>query len=221
MQIKEKLPGIFLIDNKLATENSIRGFKPFSGQLIEIKNKEYRFWDPHRSKASAAIIKGIKEFPIKKGDYILYLGAAHGFTISFLRDIIGKQGIIYGVEISERCFNELLPLCEKYKNIVPILADARSPEKYENVILEKVDVIYEDVADPEQVQILIRNSKLFLKQNGYAMLAVKARSIDVTKNPNQIYKEVLQQLKEHFEIIDWKKLEPFEADHCFIVMKKK
>ena len=216
--MKEIFPGVFSINNKLATENPFSGYKPFDEELLKIGKKEFRMWNPTRSKAGAAIKKGIKEFPIEKNNKILYLGAAHGYTPSFLSNIIGKRGIIYAVEFSERCFNELLVLCLKYKNIVPILADARKPELY--YWIEKVDVVYVDIAQPDETEIAIRNCKEFLKPNGYLMMAIKSRSIDVTKSPKEIYKNEIKKLENSgFKIIDWKTLDPLERAHAFIVAK--
>jgi len=165
-------------------------------------------------------MKNIKEVPLNIGAKVLYMGAAHGMTVSYIANIIGNEGIIYAIEFSERCFNELLPLCEKYKNIVPILSDCRKTENYSWV--EKTDIVYCDIADSQEVEIFIRNCKEFLKTNGYGMIAVKSRSIDVTKSPKEIYKESLRKLEEAgFEIIDWKTLDPFERAHCFIVVKFK
>lgn len=214
--MKEIFTGIFSINDKLATLNSIKGFNPFNEELIKSKDKEYRIWDPNRSKLAAAIKKNIKNIPLEKNMKILYLGVAHGFTATFLSNIIGNKGIIYGVEFSERCFNELLPLCEKYKNIVPILADARKPEEYK--LIEKVDIVYCDLAQPDQTEIAIRNCK-FLKQNGYLFLTIKTRSIDVTKSPKDIVKQEIEKLKD-FKLLDWKMLDPFEKDHGFVIAKK-
>jgi len=216
--MKEIFPGVFLINNRLATENSVLGYKPFDEELLKVGKKEFRVWNPTRSKAAAAIKKGIKEFPIKKDIKMLYLGAAHGYTPSFLSNIIDKKGIIYAVEFSERCFNELLILCLKYKNIVPILADARKPELYQWV--EKVDVVYCDIAQPDETEIAIRNCKEFLKPKGYLMLAIKSRSIDVTKSPKEVYKNEIGKLKKAgFKIVDWKTLDPLERAHAFIVAR--
>ena len=218
--MKELFPGIFLIEDKLVTKNSIPSYRPFDEELIKIKDKEFRVWNPRRSKLAAAISKNIKTIPISKGTKILYLGAAHGVTPSYISNIIEEEGIIYAIEFSERCFNELLPLCKKYKNIVPILADARKPELY--YWIEKVDVVYVDVAQPDETEIAIRNCKEFLKPKGYLMLAIKSRSIDVTKSPKKIYKEGIEKLrKSGFEIIDWKTLDPLEKAHAFIVAKFK
>jgi fibrillarin-like pre-rRNA processing protein len=217
--MREIIPKVFSIDNKLAVENPIPGFKPFDEEILKIDKKEFRIWNPYRSKLAAAIMKNIKEVPLKIGTKILYLGAAHGMTASYIANIIGNEGIIYAVEFSERCFNELLPLCEKYKNILPVLADARKPEDYSWI--EKVDVVYIDVAQPDEIEIFIRNCKEFLKKEGYGMIAVKSRSIDVTKSPKEIYKESLKKLEEGFEIIDWKILDPYERAHAFIIVKFK
>jgi fibrillarin-like pre-rRNA processing protein len=218
--MKELSPGIFLIDDKLATENTVKGYKPFDEELIKFKGKEYRVWNPRRSKLAAAIMKNIKSVPISEGTKILYLGAAHGMTPSFISNIIKESGIIYSVEFSERCFNELIPLSKKYRNIVPIVADARKPETY--YWIEKVDVVYVDIAQPDETEIAIRNCREFLKLDGYVMVAIKSRSIDVTKSPKKIYKEEIQKLKKAgFEIIDWKTLDPLEKAHAFIVAKSK
>ncbi len=214
MNIKEKFPGVFLADGKLATLAQNKDYRPFGEQIIS----GYRLWDPNRSKLGAAIMKGIRAVPINRGDKILYLGIAHGFTASFVSDIVGPNGIIYGIEFSDRCFRELLPIAEKFKNIVPMLADARMPEKYG--IFEKVDAVFCDIADPQQTEVAIRNCKAFLKPEGFLMLAIKTQSIDVTAQPREVMEGELKKLeKEKFEIIDWKNLEPFEEKHFFVVAR--
>jgi fibrillarin-like pre-rRNA processing protein len=175
--MKEIFPGVYSIDGRLAVENSVPGFRPFDDELVREGKKEYRIWNPNRSKLGAALVKGIKEMPINRDSKILYLGAAHGFTVSYISNILTDvKGIIYAVEFSERCFNELLPMCQKYKNISPIMADARKPELY--YWIEKVDVVFCDISQPDETEIAIRNCKEFLKPEGYLMLSIKSRSID-------------------------------------------
>ena len=217
--MKEIFPRIFLIDNKIAVENLVPGYKPFDEDVITVDGKEFRVWVPSRSKAGAAIQRNIASFPIVEGSKVLYLGIAHGYTSSFLSSVVGS-GVIYGVEFSERCFTELLPMCDKYKNIIPIMADARKPEEY--AWIEKVDVVYIDISQPDETEIFIRNCREFLKEDGYGMIAVKSRSIDVTKSPNTVYREAIKKLEDcGFEIIDWKTLDPYERAHCFIIVKFK
>ncbi len=218
--MKELSSGVFLIDGNLATENPIKDYRPFNEDVLKIKNREFRVWNPRRSKLAAAISKGIKSVPISEGTKMLYLGAAHGMTPSYISNIVKETGIIYAVEFSERCFNELIPLTNKYRNIIPILADARKPETY--CWIEKVDVVFADVAQPDETEIAIRNCKEFLKPKGYLLLSIKSRSIDITKSPGRIYKEEIQKLrKADFEIVDWKTLDPLEKAHAFIVAKFK
>ncbi len=219
MQIKKsKFENVFLIGSKLATKNLVSGEKVYGEDLLKDNKTEYRTWDHYRSKPAAAIKKGLKNFPLSAGMKILYLGIASGTTASHFSDIIGKSGIIYGIEISERVLRELIPVAEKRGNIIPILADTRKPEEYENQILEKVDLVYEDVASPDQIEILIRNCEKFLKAGGYAMIAIKSQSIDVTKEPAQVYKQALEKLEKHFKILDKVELDPYEKFHLFVVL---
>jgi fibrillarin-like pre-rRNA processing protein len=60
-----------------------------------------------------------------------------------------------------------------------------------------------------------------LKPGGYAMISIKARSIDVNAKPSEVFAEEETILKEHFEIIDKKRLEPYEKDHIIFLLKKK
>jgi len=60
-----------------------------------------------------------------------------------------------------------------------------------------------------------------LKNDGYALLAVKARSIDIAKRPKEIFKEIKQELEKELIIVDYRILEPFQKDHCFFICKKK
>lgn len=216
-----KFEGLFLMDKKLATINLTPGQKVYGEELIKIGDVEYRIWDHWRSKPAAAMMRGLKIFPLKKGVSILYLGIASGTTSSHMSDIIGKEGIIYGIEISERVLRELVSHAEKRQNIIPILGDARKLGEYENTVIEKVDFVYEDIADPDQIKILIRNCEKFLKKGGYAAIAIKSQSIDVTKPPKEIYEECLKELKKHFDILDKVELDPYEKFHLFVVMKMK
>jgi fibrillarin-like pre-rRNA processing protein len=213
MQVKK-------INGKFVTKNLVQGEKVYGEELIKKGKTEYRVWDFYRSKPAAAFKKGLKIFPIEKGMKILYLGVASGTTASHFSDIVGKDGVIYGVDIAERVLRELIPIAEKRGNIIPILGDARKPEEYEAQILEKVDLIYEDVASDDQIPILIRNCEMFLKGGGYVMIAIKSQSIDVTKEPQIIYEAALKQLEKHFSILDKIELDPYEKHHLFVVARK-
>lgn len=215
----KQFEGIFWVDNKLATENLVPGQQVYGEKIVKEMGKEFRLWDATRSKPAAAIYKNLKYFPLKKGSKILYLGIASGTTASHISDIIKSEGIIYGIEISERVLREILPVAKERKNIVPLLADARKPEEYSWV--EEVDLVYADVAIPDMSDVLIRNSEFFLKQKGYAMIAIKSRSIDVTQKPHIVYKKEKNKLEKFFDVLDFVTLEPYERDHCMFVLRKK
>ena len=219
--VKEsKFSGIFLIGSKIATINLAPGKRVYGEELVKEGKVEYRIWDIFRSKPAAAIKKGLKNFPIKKGNKILYLGIASGTTASHFSDIIGKEGIIYGIDVAERVLKDLIHVAEKRGNILPILSDARIPENYANNILEKVDIVYCDVADPDEVELFIRNCKMFLKEKGCGMIAIKSQSIDVTKDPKVIYKESRKKMEEAgFEILDFVELDPYDKAHGFFVVR--
>ncbi len=215
--IKEIFENVYIVDDKLATKSTVKGKKVYDEKIIKLDNEEYRVWNPYKSKLAAAILKGLKTLPIKRNSKILYLGASAGTTPSHVADIADK-GIVYAVEYSPRIMREMLDACEGRKNIIPILGDANKPQEYSDI--EMVDVIYEDVAQPNQAEILIKNAKWFLKKDGYAMIAIKARSIDVTKDPKEIFKEQKNILENSgFKVLEEIDIEPYEKDHIMFVCK--
>jgi len=151
---------------------------------------------------------------------VLYLGLAAGKTATYFSNIIGNKGIIFGIDIAERVLKDALEVAKHYKNIIPILADARKPETYEKLIFGKVDFVYEDVSSEDQINILIKNCEKFLKENGYAAIAIKSQSISSTEKPEVIYERCLKELEKHFKILDKVKLDPYEKYHLFVVLEK-
>lgn len=221
MNKKSDLQKVFWIQGRPATVNLIPSEKVYGEDLIRRNDIEYRIWNHTRSKPAAALKNGLKSFPLEEGMKVLYLGIASGTTASHFSDIVGRNGIIYGVDISERVLRQIIPLAEKRGNIAPILGDSRKPEEYEGLILEKVDLVFEDVASDDQIPILIRNCDKFLRLGGYAIIAIKSQSIDVIKKPKEVYREALAELEKHFEILEKVELDPYEKHHMFVVMRKK
>ncbi|MBS3114355.1 fibrillarin-like rRNA/tRNA 2'-O-methyltransferase [Candidatus Woesearchaeota archaeon] len=204
---------------QLYTINLAPGQNVYGEKLVKENELEYREWDAFKSKLASCILKGSLNIGIRKTNVVLYLGSASGTTISHVSDIVGSEGFIFAVDIAPRVMRDLVFLCYKRKNIAPILADANKV----NIIKERisaVDAMYQDVAQKNQVEIFLKNAKLFLKNSGYALLAVKARSIDVTKQPKQIFREVKEKLEQALTIIDYRELEPFQKDHCMFICKK-
>lgn len=105
--------------------------------------------------------------------------------------------------------------------MTPLLEDARTPQRYA-MYVSTVDDIYCDVAQPEQARILTDNADMFLKKQGWVILAVKSQSIDVTKEPFEVYRKETKTLKTRgFTIADMINLEPYEKAHAMVVAKFK
>jgi fibrillarin-like pre-rRNA processing protein len=219
-----KFPGIFELHKGkrkiLLTKNLAPGKTVYDEKLVMEGKDEYREWNPKRSKLAAVILKDIKEIGIKEGDFVLYLGAAYGTTASHVSDIVGEQGGVFALDFAPRVMRDLVFVCEERKNMAPLFFDANKPEDYKEKVMPEVDVVYMDIAQRNQAEIFLKNVDMFLKKNGYGLLAVKARSIDVTKKPRKIFEEIRRQLQGELKIIDFRLLEPFERDHCMFVCKK-
>ena len=204
----------------LYTKNLTPRKQVYGERLIKIGKEEFREWNPKRSKLGAALAKGISQMGIKPGSVVLYLGAASGTTVSHVSDIVGKEGFVFAVEFSPVVTRKLVFLCEERKNIAPILEDANHPERYKDYVSE-VDVVFQDVSQRNQVSIFLKNYNAFLKKGGFGLLALKARSIDVTKKPKQVFNEVMKELEANTTVVDYRVLEPYEKDHCLFICKKK
>jgi len=206
-------------EEKIATENLVPGKQVYKEKLLLKKGIEYRLWDPFRSKLAASVMNGLTNFPFNKKSNILYLGVSTGTTISHISDIIGPKGIVFGVEHSSRVARDFLDRVATYrKNIIPIIQDARNPKEYFSVY-SKVDIVYVDIAQPDQTNIAIENCKMYLKPNGYLFLVIKARSIDVTKDPKYIINLQVKKLESGFNIEQVIDLRPYDKDHAMVIAK--
>lgn len=204
---------------RLGTKNLSPGKNVYGERLVRYEGTEYRVWDAFRSKLAGAILKGLETVPIEPGHSVLYLGAASGTTASHISDIVGEKGHVYCVEFASRSIRDLVDhVCPYRSNMSPILEDARFPQKYAMFVRGKVDDIYCDVAQPEQAKLLVDNAKQFLKESGWIILAVKAQSIDVTKEPTEVYKQELRVLERSGFIVEQVvRLEPYDKAHAMIV----
>ena len=208
---------ILRMGKKIYTKNLTPGISVYGEETIKKEGYEYRYWDPFRSKLAAALLKNMSQF-ISPNSKVLYLGAASGTTISHVSDIT-PNGFVFGVEFSKRVAKQLFLLSMKRRNLASILADASKPEEYIPYV-PAVDVLYQDVAQKNQVEIFIKNADLFLKKGGFGFLALKAKSVDVTKKPKQIYERVYRQLLERFDVLEYKNIAPFQKDHMVYLVKK-
>jgi rRNA 2''-O-methyltransferase fibrillarin (EC 2.1.1.-) len=224
MSVNELYRGIYELDiggrKVLATKNIMPGLSVYGERLIVDDGIEYRQWDPSRSKLGAMVLKNF-EIPIEPDSAVLYLGAASGTTVSHVSDIL-TDGLVYAVEFSPRTMRDLIQLCDQRPNIIPILADANKPQSYAHIV-EKADVIFQDVAQPNQAEIAAINSKYFLEEHGHLMLSIKSRSIDTAASPKKVFKEEVRKLESdfdiEFEVLQRKELDPFHEDHLGLVAR--
>ena len=172
---------------------------------------EWRRWDPRRSKLGAMLEAGMRT-ELEGGETVLYLGAAAGTTVSHVADFAGPT---YAVEFAPRPTRDLLSAAEPRGNLFPLLEDARNPETYAHVV-EPVDVVVQDVATRGQAAVALANRR-FLRADGRLLLSVKARSEDVTGDPESVFEAVLDELEDGYDLLETRSLEPFHDDHLAAV----
>ena len=220
----EKFPRVFSERKGKITHyfvESIKGKTYFEEFTLKKEGKKFREVNPERSKLFASIALGISQIGFKEDSKVLYLGASHGYTVSFLADMI-PEGEIYALDFAPRVLRDLVFLCEDYPNMAPLMANANKPELYSKEVPE-VDVVFMDISQRNQTEIFIKNCDKFLKTGGFGLLALKARSVDVTKKPREIFRVVREELEANtnYAIVDYKELSPLEQDHAMFVVKKK
>ena len=219
MQINKIGENVYQIDNQIATVNLTPGVQVYQEKLLDYEDKQFRLWNPRRSKLAAAIINGLSIFPFKEDSTVLYLGASAGTTPSHISDIC-TNGRIYCVEFSATMMREFLDVSKNRRNLLALLEDATHPSDYQ-ALVESVDIIYSDVAQATQTKLFLDNFKLFAREDTIGITMIKARSIDVTKKPSVIFKEEKRKLEEGgLRILEEIKLDPYEKDHIAFICEK-
>ena len=216
--MREVAPGVVGFDDgRILTRNLVPGQRVYDEELHTVEGQEYRTWNPTRSKLGAYLVKGGRHFPLRADSRVLYLGAANGTTPSHVSDVV-RDGLMVAVEFSPRSFRDLLRMSAPRGNVVPVLADAWRPELYERY-LGRVDFLFQDIAQRQQAAIFAKNVNRFKPQA--AMLAIKARSVDVAAHPREVYDRVAAEVAEltGYEVVEMIDLGPYEKDHAAIVLR--
>lgn len=216
-----KFDGIFLLDHgqQIYTKNLDKGNLVYGEKVIIDNDIEYREWNPYRSKLAAAIAKKIRNIYFTNKSRCLYLGASSGTTVSHLSDML-SNGIIFAIEVSPRSLRELIQNCETRANVVPIIGDANQPQEYAKFIFGSIEIIYMDVAQPNQTEIAVNNAQKFLINGGILIIAIKARSINVAEKPENVFLKVLEDLKKaDFEILEKMDISPYTKDHLMVIAR--
>lgn len=220
-----RFEGVFVARGKedlLVTRSLTPGESVYNEKRISVDGPdgtkiEYRVWNPFRSKLAAGILGGMDKIHIAPGKKVLYLGASAGTTVSHVSDIVGENGLVYAVEFSSRMGRELIGVAKKRTNIIPIIEDARHPNKY-RMLVGMVDVIFADVAQPDQARIVALNANHFLANGGHIVISIKANCIDSTVEATKVFAKEVQKLQEEkIKPQEQLTLEPYERDHAIVV----
>jgi fibrillarin-like pre-rRNA processing protein len=174
---------------------------------------EWRAWLAGRSKLGAMLELGM-ETGLTGDETVLYLGAAAGTTVSHIADFAGPT---YAVEFAARPMRDLLDATDTRPRLFPVLADARQPERYAHVV-EPVDALVQDVATRGQAAVAVENAQ-FLRPGGRLLLALKARSEDVTATPEAVFDDALETLDGPYEVLETASLAPYHDDHLAVVAR--
>jgi rRNA 2'-O-methyltransferase fibrillarin len=81
-----------------------------------------------------------------------------------------------------------------------------------------IDVIFADVAQPDQARIVSYNASFFLKQGGFVVISIKANCIDSTASAEAVIGSEIKKLQGmNFKPREYVTLEPYERDHGVVV----
>ena len=205
-------PGVFRHGRELFTRNLVPGHRVYGEELRREGETEYRHWDPWRSKLAALLMKAPDSARLPRGASMLYLGGAHGTTVSHLSDAL-PSATLFVIEKSPAAFAPLLALARERPNILPFLADAQLPERYAADV-GLVDFLYQDVAQRAQAQIFSENARACLREGGSGLLMLKIRSVTQRRPARAIVTEARRTLEaDGRRVGDPVDLAPFARDH--------
>jgi len=212
-------PEVWREGRDLFTRNGEPGVKVYGESLRSVDGVEYRLWDPWRSKLAALLVQGAPPELLTPPGQVLYLGGAHGTTASHLSDL-WPGASLFVVEKSPSSFASLLALARRRTNLWPILADAQLPERYRADVGE-VDLLYQDVAQRDQVRIFRENAEACLAETGRGILMLKVRSVTQRRPAEAVVRESRTGLERAGFAIDgqWP-LAPFAREHVALAVHR-
>ena len=221
MKLKEDV--IFWVtirnEKKLATLSNVSTNQDYKENLVEMNGKYYSIWNPHMSKIAAAIINGMEIFPILKKTKILYVDPNAEKTVKHISNIVGNNGKIFVVrDVMKNSKNLLEQIVKNRSNIFAIVPDKTNTGRLTGMT-EMMDVIYIDIAEHNQTEIIIQNCKNHLKIGGFLMLIVPTKNIDFANNPSKKNQEERKKLQTSFDIIQEINLTDFFKEYSIVIAK--
>jgi len=201
----------------LYTVNRIPGVKVYGETLTTADGVEYRHWDPFRSKLAAFLLNGAPSGVLGTPRTVLYLGAAHGTTVSHLSDL-WPDAMIFAVEKSPTSFARLLALARSRPGLLPVLADAQLPERYQADV-GGADLLYQDIAQRNQAGIFVENARACLRPGGRGILMLKVRSVTQQRPTAAVVREARSVLSSaHLTVSFETPLTPFSREHVALAV---
>ena len=212
--------GVYTDGRDLYTRSLAKGAPGPGRRVITDDGQEYRSFPPTGSKLAALVKTGVERWPFRPRSQVLYLGAGAGTTASYMSDIC-PEGRIVAVEFAPEPFRKMVELAKGRFNIVPVLADAHHTGAYSAHVGGRVDVLYQDVAQRDQWEIAHRNALAFLNPDGWLVLMVKSRSIDVSRPPAQVYADIGRAIEgTEFRVKEFLDIGQYEHEHgAFMVTR--
>ena len=220
-------------EEQLATKNMVKGTKTRKEKIVIVNNEEFLEWNPYKSKLAAAIRNGLQILPIIKNSKVVCINLLEESTMLHISNIVGSGGSVFVIDVNKNKKSFLNKLVNTHKNIIPIY-DKVDELSFSSSITGKVDALYVDLPESEQIEQIVRNYGSLLKNEGFLMLVAKKDSDAILENDivgwmaeqraglNKI-REITAKLKSQFEIIQEINLginyamEPYHKLHAFIL----
>lgn len=203
-----QVPNLFEDRGNLYSQSK-DGKSIYGEQVTNRGGKYFRVFSPIRSKLSSSIRLGLKP-DIRKGDHMLYLGAGAGTTASHVSDSL-SDGVIFAVEFAPVPFIKLTSISGIKENIFPILSDAQKPETF-GLFIDRVDILYQDVSQPNQIDIFSKNLDHFGAKRGILMLKTFSLRSDFS-----VEKEI-RRIRDNFSVGQVKDISRFHKGHYAITV---
>ena len=198
-------------EEQLATKNMVKGTKTHKEKIVIVNDEEFLEWNPYKSKLAAAIRNGLQILPIIKNSKVVCINPLEESTILHISNIVGSEGSVFVIDVDKNKKSFLNKLVNTHKNIIPIY-DTVDELSFSSSITGKVDALYVDIPESEQIETIVEKYGSLLKNEGFLMLIAKKDDNAIIENDiagwmaeqraglNKI-REITTKLKSQFEII--------------------
>ena len=198
-------------EEQLATKNMVKGTKTRKEKIVIVNNEEFLEWNPYKSKLAAAIRNGLQILPIIKNSKVVCINLPEESTILHISNIVGSGGSVFVIDVNKNKKSFLNKLVNTHKNIIPIY-DTVDELSFSSSVTGKVDALYVDIPESEQIEQIVEKYGSLLKNEGFLMLIAKKDNNAILENDvvgwiaeqraglNKI-REITNKLRSQFEII--------------------